>query len=375
MPVIRYDDAMSRTLFWVISGGILLVGAMVVTPFVPAIMWAAVLSVLTYPYYKRLLDRKWKDIAAAGWVTLLTLLIIILPILGFGTIAFMEGSKALSARSASASSQELSLQSIAAGVDKELGKVLGGVPVPAVQEFRLEKFISENQDDIRQAVTGPATKGLEKFGLAVFSAIIALLTMFFMLKDGHKLTEPALHIIPLPREEAIQVLVRLRETVFSVFMGVVFVAVIQGAVAGIAYAVAGVPGAAVWAAATFIFAMIPLVGPPVVFIPIAISLFLQGKVPQAVGLVLFGALVITQIDNILRPFFIGAKASLHPIAVFFSLLGGVLLMGPIGLMAGPVVLTLCIVVAEVIIARRRLMEADSRRAVELEAPAEPEPTA
>jgi predicted PurR-regulated permease PerM len=372
MSVIRYDDAMSRTLFWVIAGGILLVGAMVVTPFVPAIMWAAVLSVLTYPYYQALLARKWKDIAAAGWVTLLTLLIIILPILGFGTIAFMEGSKALSARSSSANSQELSIQSIAAGVDKELERVLGGIPVPAVQDFRLEKFIRENQEDIRHAITGPATKGLEKFGLAVFSAIIALLTMFFMLKDGHKLTEPALHIIPLPREEAIQVLVRLRETVFSVFIGVVFVALIQGAVAGVAYAVAGVPGAAVWAAATFIFAMIPLVGPPVVFIPIALSLFLQGKVPQAVGLLLFGALVITQIDNILRPFFIGAKASLHPIAVFFSLLGGVLLMGPIGLMAGPLVLTLCIVVAEIIISRRRLMEADAQRARELEAPAEAE---
>jgi predicted PurR-regulated permease PerM len=356
MPVIRFDDTMSRTLFWVIAAAVLVMGSLIIAPFIPSIMWAAVLSVLTYPYFKRLINKGWNETGAAAWVTLVTTLLIVLPILGFATAAVMEGAKAFSSANGSAAPDGgFTIASVAAEIDRQATPLLSGLPIPALSEFRLEKFITENQDDIREAVVGPATRGLVKFGTAVFSALVAVLTFFFFLKDGRKLLEPALLLIPLPRSESLAILNRLRETVFSVFMGVVFVALIQGAVAGLAYAVCGVPGVLIWTMATFVFAMIPLVGPPVVFVPIAISLFLAGKPGHAIGLLLFGALVITQIDNILRPFFIGARASLHPLAVFFSLLGGVLMMGPIGLMAGPIILTLCIVVSEVLMARRKMI--------------------
>lgn len=366
MPVMRYDDSMARAIFWIVAGGALLLGALVVAPFVPAIMWAAVLAVLTFPLYKKLLNRprfaklKWGDVAASLIVTLGTLLLLILPIIGFGTIAALEASKAVRTHSVQIQTPKdgFTLASVAAEVDRLAEPIMTQIPVPAVQEFRLTKFLEENGDQLAEAVQGPAAAGLKRFAMAIFSAIVTMLTLFFMLKDGHKLLEPTLGVIPLPRDEAMKVLVRLRETVWSVFMGVVFVAMIQAALAGTVYGILKVPGAVIWTMATFICAMIPLVGPPVVFVPLSIVLFLQGRTGEAVFLLLFGALVISQVDNILRPFFIGARSSLHPMAVFFSLLGGALLMGPIGLMAGPIILTLCIIVAEIIIARRRLMDSE-----------------
>lgn len=364
MSVIKYDESNSRVLFWLIAAGALFMGALVVAPFLPAIMWATVLAVLTHPLYTRVKNsklctgRNWGDAFAAVCVTLGTLLLLILPILAFGTVAALELSKVLRSDVVVSHQKDgtFTLLGMSAELDKMVEPVLSQIPVQAVQEFRLSDFIRENGDQLSEAIQGPAVVGLKRFGMAAFSAIVALLTLFFMLKDSHKLLEPSLKIIPLPREESMKILVRLRETVWSVFMGVVFVALIQGALGGAAYAVLGVPSPVIWAMATFICAMIPLVGPPVVFVPLSLVLFFQGKPGQAVGLVLFGALVLSQVDNILRPFFIGARSSLHPMAVFFSLLGGALLMGPIGLMAGPIILTLCIIVAEVIMVRRDLID-------------------
>ncbi len=379
MPVIKYDESNSRVLFWLIAAGALFLGALVVAPFLPAILWASVLAVLTHPLYVRLKNsklctgRNWGDAFSAVCVTLGTLLLLILPILAFGTVAALELSKVLRSDVVLSHQKDgtFTLLGMSSELDKMVGPVLSQVPVQAVKEFRLSEFIEENGTQLAEAIQGPAVLGLKRFGVAAFSAIVALLTLFFMLKDGHKLLEPALKIIPLPRDESMKILVRLRETVWSVFMGVVFVALIQAALGGIAYSVLGVPSPVIWAMATFICAMIPLVGPPVVFVPLSLVLFFQGKTGQAIGLIFFGALVLSQVDNILRPLFIGARSSLHPMAVFFSLLGGAFLMGPIGLMAGPIILTLCIIVAEVIMVRRDLIEAEAEAAKT--SSAEPEP--
>ncbi|MCG9895767.1 MAG: AI-2E family transporter [Fimbriimonadaceae bacterium] len=375
---LKYDDSNIRVVFWLIAGVVLLLGGVMLAPFLGAIMWAAVLAVLMHPLYLRfkrariwpfltnaLRGKKWADlreklaeVGAAFTTTLVALLIIMLPVLGIGTAVGLEVYEAVGSSNLQqvASPSELTLAGVAAEVDKAVEPTLRNIPVEAVQKFRLADFLAENQEAIQEAVVGPAQTGLRKFGVAVFSAIVALLTFFFMLMDGHRLLQPALDLIPLPHEEGMKLLVRLRETVWSVFMGVVFVAIIQGTLAGIAYAVLGVPSPLLWGVATIFFAMIPLVGPPVIFVPLALLLFVQGKTGEAIGLVAFGALVISQVDNILRPFFIGARTSLHPMAVFFSLIGGVLMMGPIGLMAGPIILTLCLVVGEILILRRRLAE-------------------
>ncbi|HMS57129.1 MAG TPA: AI-2E family transporter, partial [Fimbriimonadaceae bacterium] len=134
----------------------------------------------------------------------------------------------------------------------------------------------------------------------------------------------------------------------AALVGIVLVSIIQGTLAGIIYAIAGVPNSLMWGVATIIACMIPMVGGPIVYAPIGLLLLTQGKTWQGLLVLGVGFGLISQIDNLLRPFFIGAKTNLHPMAIFFSLLGGVLVWGPLGLFLGPMLLTVVLCVFELL---------------------------
>jgi predicted PurR-regulated permease PerM len=172
------------------------------------------------------------------------------------------------------------------------------------------------------------------------------LLSFFFLRDGHKVWEATCDLMPMPRERTAKLFQRLVDTVWAVFYGTVLVALLQGALIGGAYAVAGLQNWLVLAVLSFVMAIIPLLGAPVVYFPVAIMLLLQGDTRGALIVGLFGSLFVSNIDNVIKPFLIGGRSNLHPLPVFFSILGGVLFFGPIGVMAGPMTLTLALVVLE-----------------------------
>ena len=192
--------------------------------------------------------------------------------------------------------------------------------------------------------------------ITVVTLVIALLTMFFMLRDGHRLLQPVSELMPLPKERCIAIIQRMGATIRSVFISVVGVAIIQGLICGLLYWILGVPSPAAWMALTVVAAMIPLLGAPIVYVPAALYLFLSDHPGQALILVLIGFLGVSQIDNLLRPVFISMGSKLHTMAIFFSLLGGVLTLGPIGLMAGPMLLTLLLGMFDVLRERRRITD-------------------
>lgn len=191
-------------------------------------------------------------------------------------------------------------------------------------------------------------KALSTGAYTVLTIVIALLTMFFMLRDGEKLRGPALELIPLPKEKSLAILARVVDTIRAVFVGTVLVAIIQGAVIGVTYYIAGVAGAPLLGIISMMLCVIPLLGAPVIYVPVGLLLLLQGKVWQGAAVLAVGFLIVSQIDNVLKPFLIGNKVNLHPMAVFFSIFGGVLLIGPIGLMAGPMILTICLALIEIV---------------------------
>jgi predicted PurR-regulated permease PerM len=114
--------------------------------------------------------------------------------------------------------------------------------------------------------------------------------------------------------------------------------------------------------ATTVLCAVPLLGAPIIYVPLSLLLIAQGKYWQGITLAAVGFLLVSQSDNILRPFIIGARVDLHPMAIFFSLLGGIFAMGPVGIMVGPIVLTMLLALQEII--RERLKE---------RVPAEPAP--
>jgi predicted PurR-regulated permease PerM len=215
-------------------------------------------------------------------------------------------------------------------------------------DFTIQSWFEENRDELSKNGGAFAMKAITNIGLGVFTFVVAFLTLFFLLRDGHKLKEPALELIPLPTERSELVLERMAKTMQAVFIGVVMVALIQGLLAGVAYWAAGVPSPVVWCVVTIILCAIPLLGAPVAYVPLGIILMAQGNWLGGIGLIAFGFFIISQVDNFLRPFIIGSRVQLHPMAIFFSLLGGVFALGPVGLMAGPVLLTVVLALQDVI---------------------------
>jgi predicted PurR-regulated permease PerM len=323
-------------------------------PFVPAILWAAVLAVLMTPIHRRV-RKKFEGVSPnipATITTILTLLIVGVPLTLIGVaLASQVQSFASDLRNAAPAGQSgLSLDSLVA----ELNAALQPILKPIAPNFDLTQWFQEHKENILQNVSAPAGKLVVAVGYALFTLVIAFLTMFFVVRDAEKLREPALDLIPLPRESGEKILSRLSDTIRAVFVGIVLVAIIQGTIAGITYYAVGIPHALLWGVATIVLCTIPLLGAPILYIPMGLILMSQGKYTEAAVLLGVGFLIVSQIDNLLRPFIIGARIELHPMAVFFSLLGGIFLMGPVGIMGGPMVLIVLLSLMDVVRERMRL---------------------
>lgn len=360
--LISFDKATGRSIFWLILGGLLVLGAFIIAPFMNAILWAVVLGTLIYPYYRRLRDKsKWPANLAATWVTVLVGLAIILPFIGFGLAAGVQAYGYASNMLEGREDGPVTMQSVSRELDKAIEPLRPTLASVGLEDFNAQEWLDQNRDQIGDLITGPITNGLTSLVITIVTLVIALLSMFFFVRDGHRMRDPACAILPIPKEESMRIFQRMGRTIHSVFIGVVLVALIQGILATIAYAIAGVNGFWVWGLITTVFCMIPLLGSPVIYVPLSLLMFAQGHTWQGFFLLGFGFLIISNVDNLLRPFFIGAGTGLHPIAVFFSLLGGVLVFGPIGLMAGPMVLTGLMAFADIIITRRRMEDAVEER--------------
>jgi predicted PurR-regulated permease PerM len=347
----QFSEHYRKIAFGILVALVLIAAAYILMPFLAAIMWAVVLSVLMMPLHRRFCAR-FNPSVGAGLTTLVTILIIFIPLAVVSGILISEVSSYLKdlAQSAPRGQSAYSPDYLIAQLDQHIKPLAERLGQP---DFSAQKWIQDNKDQLAHSAGQIITKAATNAGYTMFTLVVAFLTMFFMIRDGHRLYSPALDLIPLPRDRAKYVLDRMAKTIHAVFVGVVLVAFIQGVLAGIAYWIAGVPSPLVWTFVTTILCAIPLLGAPVVYVPLSIILMAQGRWVEGAGLAAWGFLVVSQTDNLIRPFVIGSRVNLHPMAIFFSLLGGVVAMGPVGLMAGPVLLTVLLALQEVI--RERLI--------------------
>lgn len=353
----QIEEGNGKVAFWLILVTLLLAAAFMVRPFLHALLWASVLSVLLYPWYRktreRLKERRHKETLASLYVTLLTAFLIIVPGLTLMTVGAVEVYNMASNLVKDSGDGQLTIQNLANEADAYLKPWIERV---GANDFTLTAYLEEHKADLAQDVTAPALSLLKKIVTMVVTLIVAFLTTFFMLRDGHLLLDPVAELIPLPRDRTVAILSQMAATIRSVFFSVVAVAILQGLVCLILYWALGVPSPMAWWAMTTLFAMIPLLGAPVGFVPAALVLFLTGNVWQGALLLALGFGVVSTMDNFLRPVFISMGSNLHMMAIFFSLLGGVLTLGPIGLMAGPMLLTVILGLLDVLRERRRLSE-------------------
>ncbi|MBX3097601.1 MAG: AI-2E family transporter [Fimbriimonadaceae bacterium] len=357
--------AMFRPWFWILFVALLVLAGFVFGPFIQAILWPAVLAVLLKGSFERIRARfersNWGfklgkadfKIATAAptlaslFVVLALVFVVLGPLTMVGIYAVQEGQQVIADINNEAGAEKNTLENVAHELERRLQPTLQRMNI---QNVDIAGYIKDNGRAFAQNAAKPVAAFFGKFIFAVVIAMMSLVTLFYMLRDGEKLKEPALGILPLMRSEGELILNRLNRTIIQVARAVVAVAFIQGLLAGTVFALMGIKGALLLGIGTFICATIPLLGCPIVYIPLAISLVLQGDYGRGIGVILFGLVVLSNLDNLLRPFFI--EAEMPPIGLFFALIGGVVFFGPLGVMLGPMLLSVLMSIGEIIRARR-----------------------
>ncbi|MFN8220722.1 MAG: AI-2E family transporter [Fimbriimonadales bacterium] len=320
-------------------------------PFFPALAFALIVTILTNGWYQRIrtrAERRFKPETSrtlASLTVILTLgFMFLVPMGAVVVTAGMQANNFVQSFEASAPPgvKAFSADYVLEKIDEKIGPIARDLGV----EVNAKKWFDENRESFLDGARRTGSQVAKSFGFGALVLVIGFLTAFFLLRDGPQLLDPLARLLPLSRDKLLNLGQRVHDTTHAVLVGIVLVSIIQGSLAGIVYAVAGVPNALMWGVATIVVCMIPLLGGPIIYAPLGLILLSQGKIWQGALVLGVGFGLISQIDNILRPFFIGAKTNLHPMAIFFSLLGGVLLFGPLGLFVGPMLLTTVLTLLE-----------------------------
>jgi predicted PurR-regulated permease PerM len=174
------------------------------------------------------------------------------------------------------------------------------------------------------------TKFIFYFGLMIFS-------MYYFFKDGDEIIHQIRRLIPLTIEQVDITFKRLREVIYATMYGGVVIALLQGVLGGIMFWIFDFTSPVFWGAVMALLSIIPIVGAFVVYIPAGLILMIGGSFLQGFLIIAIGMIIISQVDNVLRPLMISGRTSIHPLLLFFSILGGISLFGLLGLILGPLI--------------------------------------
>jgi len=318
--------------------------ALILAPFIAAILFAGVICITSWPMYAWLLarakDRAW---LAAMLMTLLLMLVVVLPT-ALLAASLTEATPALIGKIRM-------LIEWAQGAPPEW---LQRIPLVGDQLDAYWQILTHSRDEVNQLLRqlyDPTRRFLLKAGALAgegfLQLILVLFVAFFLYRDGLALAG-RLRVFSrkLGGELGERMLALTRSTVNGVMIGIVGTAAAQALVALVGFLIAGVPAPVLLAAATFFLSMIPI-GPPLVWGGAAIWLYGQGQTGWSVFMVAWGLLVISSVDNFLKPMLISRTASLPILLIALGVFGGAIAFGFVGIFLGPVLLAVALALTEI----------------------------
>jgi predicted PurR-regulated permease PerM len=325
---------------------------LVMLPLYAAVMWAAILALVFSRVQRRLVRRLRGRTGLAAIVTLVAVaLIVILPLMVMAVSLAREGARVAQA----VQSGQIDVLVIVQGA-------FNALPAPVAD--LMSHFGIGDADELRRRIEASAGRVAQYFaghllnlGQSTFEFLVqlfvALYVAFFMLRDGDALSAQVWAALPLREEDKRELRQRMATVVRATIKGNLVVAIVQGALGGVALAVLHIPGALLAGALMAVLSLLPAVGAALVWLPISIYLVATGHLGQGLGLAAFGLVVIGLVDNVLRPILVGRDTRLPDWVVLVTTIGGIALIGINGFVIGPVVATLFIAVWGLYSRRRR----------------------
>jgi predicted PurR-regulated permease PerM len=198
-------------------------------------------------------------------------------------------------------------------------------------------------NDMATSVSSNLVGALAK---GVVGAFVLLYVLYYSYVDGNAAVRTVRDILPMARAHTDKLFREVGQVLKAVLYGTVLTALVQAVLAGIGYAIFGVPNVVFWSAMTFVFALLPIIGPPIIWFPWSIVLLLQDHTFAGVGLLIYSAIMVSTLDNFLRPKLIGDRARIHPVVILIGVLGGVAVFGFTGFLLGPLILAMFLTIVQ-----------------------------
>jgi predicted PurR-regulated permease PerM len=218
------------------------------------------------------------------------------------------------------------------------------------QLFPYREIILEKTGQVVGSMSKWIANGLSSVTLGtanfLFMTFVFLYTFYFFQMDGPKLIRKILYYLPLGNDDENLMLDKFTSVTRATLKGSLLIGILQGSLAGIAFAVAGIDNAVFWGTVMAVLSVIPSIGSALVWGPACIFLMMQGNVAAGVSLMAFCAIVVGSLDNLLRPILVGKDTSMHELMIFFGTLGGIMMFGLSGIFIGPLIASLFVTVWE-----------------------------
>lgn len=302
-------------------------------PFFYPLFWAAVLAVMFFPFYKWLNRHlKFPRVSAMLTVIFVTVLVFV-PLLLLGLL-IVEQTVSLYA--------QVSPQPIISNVTdftKWLAQTRIGSLIRAAEPQWIEYFTHASKTIGGWLIANitEITQNSLRFLLLTF---ITLYCLYYFLKDGLRMIHRLTYLSPLGDEYEYILLDRFTSTARATLKSTIMIGAIQGFIGSILFSVTNVSGAIIWGVIMAIAAIFPAVGAWIVWLPLGLLSLFMGKTWEGITIIAVGAFLISLIDNVLRPWLVGKDIAMHPLLVFISTLGGIVIFGISGFVIGPIITAL-----------------------------------
>lgn len=333
----RYASIASAICLLTLLVGALVTGFWLFRPFVKAIAFATVIGIGFHPLYVRINRFAHGQNKAALLTTFIVFLMFVLPILLITSAAGAELIKVaryLGDRSTQEGGPVAYLTHEQQSALQWLGKYVD------VEVLHLQQAMMNLPGKVSRFLLAAGTGIVGELTGFAGNAILTFLILFFVFRDGPAAIKNFILLLPLSQHRSERLFSGVRDGIVATLYGMLAVGIAQGVLTGAALAILRVPSALLLGLTAAICSLIPIAGTALVWVPAAIYLMVTGHVVKGVVLILFGALVVGMVDNIIRPLVIGSRVELHPLLLLFAVLGGLQAFGFIGIFVGPVVLSL-----------------------------------
>lgn len=309
----------------------------ILAAFSAALIWAGIIALALHPLYKKMaaLFRGRTGLAAAV-MTLITLLLIIGPALLLLAVLVSQA----------VGLYQWALEGVKSGAAAELWNRLASsvsqtvLAHPLLAGFDMKGIFVNGLGQISSSLATQIGSVLRETALLVVNLLVMLIALFFFFRSGEDYYRAVMDLLPFKHEQKQAIARKFHDTFSAVINGVFLIALGQGCMTGIGFALFRVPFPVFWGFLAAFLALLPIGGAALVWIPGAVFLLLTGSTLQGVLLAIWGLVLVSLPDNFLKPMLIGKKANLPTFFLFLGILGGLRVYGILGILFGPLIVTL-----------------------------------